>query len=206
MNITNGLSLETRTEVIREALSQDPQFFRIVEELRNRLPKSIIQQAEVFEEWVLDVVMDELKASIESIDSVALANALLSNKVLQGKLAVPLNDIASGFSERLKADIKEQMHNEINTIHNLLAARKAKDKADKLEMQRKRDEMKFERDIAIAKAELTWFKISSLPVAGPALTVALIIGVLIGLNYPINIQCYKGDQICGFRLGRKVEK
>ena len=98
------------------------------------------------------------------------------------------------------------MHNEINTIHNLLAARKAKDKADKLEMQRKRDEMKFERDIAIAKAELTWFKISSLPVAGPALTVALIIGVLIGLNYPINIQCYKGDQICGFRLGRKVEK
>ena len=83
----------------------------------------------MFEEWVLDVVMDELKASIESIDSVALANALLSNKVLQGKLAVPLNDIASGFSERLKADIKEQMHNEINTIHNLLAARKAKDKA-----------------------------------------------------------------------------
>ena len=39
MNITNGLSLETRTEVIREALSQDPQFFRIVEELRNRLPQ-----------------------------------------------------------------------------------------------------------------------------------------------------------------------
>ena len=62
----------------------------------------------------------------------------------------------AGFSERLKADIKEQMHNEINTIHNLLAARKAKDKADKLEMQRKRDEMKFERDIAIAKAEQTW--------------------------------------------------
>ena len=206
MNLVKGLTPEVSAEVIRAALSQDPRFIQLLNELRGRAPKSLIQQAEVFEEWVLDAVMDELKTSIEQIDSVALANALLSNKVLQGKLAVPLNNMVAGFSERLKADIKEQMHNEINTIHNLLAARKAKDKADKLEMQKKRDEMKFERDIAIAKAELTWFKISSLPVAGPALTVALIIGVLIGLNYPINIQCYKGDQICGFRLGPKVEK
>jgi hypothetical protein len=206
MNTLKGLTPEVSNEVIRSVLSRDPRFIQILNELRSRAPKTLIQQAEVFEEWVLDAVMDELKSSIETIDSVALANALLSNKVLQGKLAVPLNDIASGFSERLKADIKEQMHNEINTIHNLLTARKAKDKADKLEMQKKRDEMKFERDIAIAKGELIWFKISSLPVAGPALTIALIIGVLIGLNYPINIQCYKGDQICGFRLGKKVEK
>ena len=205
MAIKKWVEGSVRTTVA-ETLHDNPNMIALLEELQASLPKELAHQAAHFEEWVVDAAMAELQTSIEKIDSVALANALLSNKVLQGKLAVPLNNMAAGFSERLKADIKEQMHNEINTIHNLLAARKAKDKADKLEMQRKRDEMKFERDIALAKAELTWLKISSLPVAGPALTVALIIGVLIGINYPINIQCYKGDQVCGFRMGPKVEK
>ena len=94
MNLVKGLTPEVSTEVIRAALSQDPRFIQLLNELRGRAPKSLIQQAEVFEEWVLDAVMDELKTSIEQIDSVALANALLSNKVLQGKLAVPLNNMA----------------------------------------------------------------------------------------------------------------
>jgi hypothetical protein len=206
MSTISRLDSQATNEVIRATLSQDPRFTRILDELRTRLPKDMVQQAQVFEDWVLDAVMDELKSSIETIDSVALAKALLSNKVLQGKLAVPLNEIASSFSERLKADVKELMYSETQAIHNLLAARKAKDKAEQLEMMKKRDELKFQRDIAVAQGELLWLKLSSLPVAGPALIVALIVGVLIGINYPINIQCYKSDQICGFRLGKRVDK
>lgn len=101
---------------------------------------------------------------------------------------------------------KTLMYSETQAIHNLLAARKAKDKAEQLELVKKRDALKFERDVAVAKGELLWLQWSALTVAGPALIVALIIGALIGINYPINIQCYKGDQICGFRLGPKVDK
>lgn len=107
MSAISRLDSQATNEVIRATLSQDPRFTRILDELRSRLPKDMVQQAQVFENWVLDAVMDELKSSIETIDSVALAKALLSNKVLQGKLAVPLNGIAASFSERLKADVKD---------------------------------------------------------------------------------------------------
>ncbi|MGB8699104.1 MAG: hypothetical protein WCD18_06785 [Thermosynechococcaceae cyanobacterium] len=201
----NWVESSART-VASETLHDNPNMIALVEELRTSLPKELAVQAAKFEDWVLDAAMDELKSAVETIDSVALANALLSNKALQGKLAVPLNDIAMGFSERLKADIKEQIHAETQSIHNLLAARKVKDKADRLAMAKKRDELKFERDIAIAKGELLWLRITALPVAGPALAVCVLIGVLIGINYPLNVQCYKGDLICGFRMGAWVEK
>lgn len=205
MAIKKWVEGSVRTTVA-ETLHDNPHMNALLEELHTSLPQELAHQAAKFEDWVVDAAMAELQTSIEKIDSVALANALLSNKVLQGKLAVPLNDIAMGFSERLKADIKEQIHNETQSIHNLLAARKAKDKADRLEMTKKMDELKFERNIAQAKGELLWLRITALPVAVPALIVAVIIGVLIGINYPINIQCYKGDQICDFRMGKRVDK
>ncbi len=206
MNTIKTLSSENSTVIIRSLLSQDPRLAEILSELRKQLPKSMIQQAEVFEEWVLDAVMDELKTSIEKIDAVALANALLSNKVLQGKLAVPLNGIANEFIERFKAVFKEQIQNETQQIHNLLAARKAKDKADNLKLMKKRDDLKLERDVAIAKGELLWLRISALHVAVPSLVVAVIVGLLIGINYPMDVKCVVGDPICGLRIGLRVRK
>jgi hypothetical protein len=206
MNTIKAISPGTSTAIMRSLLSQDPRFAEILSELQNQLPKSMIQQAEVFEEWVLDAVMDELKTSIEQIDAVALANALLSNKVLQGKLAVPLNGIANEFIERFKAVFKEQIHNETTQIHNLLAARKAKDKADNLKLMKKRDDLKLERDVAIAKGELLWLRISALHVAVPSLVVAVIVGLLIGINYPMDVKCVVNDPICGLRIGLRVRK
>jgi hypothetical protein len=203
---TNGFNRNTKAEVVRAALAQDPRFAKILLELRDHLPHTLTQRAETFEEWVLDAVMDELKATIEHIDAAALANALLSNKVLQQKLAVPLNGIASGFSERLKAEIQQQITNETQQIHNLLAARRAKERADRLNQLKRRDDLKMQREIAFAQGELLWLRISSLSVAVPSLLIAMCLGALVGLNYPVNVLCHKGDQICQLRWGRVVER
>lgn len=205
MAIKKWVESSARTAVA-ETLQENPSMAALVEELRRTLPQELAHQAAKFEDWVLDAAMEELQSTIEAFDSVALAKALLSNKALQGKLAVPLNGIAMSLSERIKADIKAQIESETQQIHNLLAARRAKEKADQHRLMKQRDELKLERDVAIAKGELLWLKISALPVAVPALTIALIIGVLIGVNYPLNVLCHKGDFICGFRLGAKIER
>lgn len=191
---------------VAETLHDNPNMIALLEELRTTLPQELTEQAAKFEEWVLDAAMDELKTSIEQIDAVALANALLSNKVLQGKLAVPLNGIANEFIERFKAVFKEQIQNETQQIHNLLAARKAKDRADNLKLMKKRDDLKLERDVAIAKGELLWLRLSALHVAVPSLIVAVIVGLLIGINYPMDVKCSVGDPICGLRIGLRVRK
>jgi hypothetical protein len=191
---------------VAETLHDNPNMIALLEELRTTLPQELTEQAAKFEEWVLDAAMDELKTSIEQIDAVALASALLSNKALQGKIAVPLNGIANEFIERFKAVFKEQIQDETQQIHNLLAARKAKDKADRLKLMKKRDDLKLERDVAIAKGELLWLRISALHVAVPSLVFAVIVGLLIGINYPMDVKCAVNDPICDLRIGLRVRK
>jgi hypothetical protein len=191
---------------VAETLHDNPNMIALLEELRTTLPQELTEQAAKFEDWVLDAAMDELKTSVEQIDAVALASALLSNKALQGKIAVPLNGIATGFLDRFRVELKEQIHNETQQIHNLLAARKAKDKADRLKLMKKRDDLKLERDVAVAKGELLWLRLSALHVAVPSVIVAVIVGLLIGINYPMDVKCSVNDPICGLRIGLRVRK
>jgi hypothetical protein len=205
MTIKKWVEGSVRTTVA-ETLHDNPNMIALLEELRTTLPQELTEQAAKFEDWVLDAAMDELKTSVEQIDAVALASALLSNKALQGKIAVPLNGIANGFLDRFRVELKEQIHNETQQIHNLLAARKAKDKADRLKLMKKRDDLKLERDVAIAKGELLWLRISALHVAVPSLVVAVMVGLLIGINYPMDVKCSVNDPICGLRIGLRVRK
>jgi hypothetical protein len=178
----------------------------LIEELMASLPEELNEQAAKFEEWVVDAAMAELKTTIEHIDAVALANALLSNKGLQQKLAIPINLMCGEFSERIKSEIQSQIRNETQQIHNLLAARRAKERADRMRLLKRKDELMMQREVASAQGQLLWLRISSLSVAVPFLLIAMCLGALGGLNYPVNILCHKGDQVCQLRLGRFVER
>ena len=48
--------------------------------------------------------------------------------------------------------------------------------------------------------------LSALHVAVPSLVVAVIVGLLIGINYPMDVKCVVGDPICGLRIGLRVKK
>ncbi|HEY9828197.1 MAG TPA: hypothetical protein V6D19_22390 [Stenomitos sp.] len=205
MSVKQWVESSVRT-TLTESLREHPSMIALLEELHTSLPQEFIAQAEKFEDWVLEAAMAELKTTIEAIDPVALATALLSNQALQRKVAVPLNDIASGFAERLKAEIQQQITNETQQIHNLLAARRAKDRADRQQILKKRDELTMRRDVAFAQGQLLWLRLSSLSVAVPALLIAVALGMLLGLNYPINVLCHKGDYWCHYRWGAKVEQ
>jgi hypothetical protein len=194
------LKEEESREIIAKFILNDPGFTRLLEHLRESLPEEILTQAATFQDWLLEKVVIELQATIEGLDIKGLAKAVLSNDSLKGKVALHINDLGFGLNAQIKQAITDQIHSEIALIQNLLSARRAKERADLLAVVKERDKLKQQREIARAKGQLVWYRLSALKILIPTLLFVLSLGFFGGLNYPGKIGCQRDDPICNVRV------
>jgi hypothetical protein len=191
---------EQSREIISRFLENDPGFNRLLDHLRESLPGEILEQAANCQDWLLEQVVIEMQGTLEKLDIQALAKAVLSNESLKGQVAIEIHDLGFGLSSQIKQAIIDQIRDEREQIQNLLAARRALERADNQAILKERDKLKREREFAKAKGQLLWYRLSALQVAVPTILAFLLFGVFLGVNYPEKVACSRDDPVCQLRF------
>jgi hypothetical protein len=163
-------------QFFKDAIANDPIISHLAAEIRRTIPDRIVESAVAFDSQVNQAIIDVLAQSLNQIDVQAIAKQVLSNESLKGRVAIQINDLGLGLEERIKSAITTQLRQEHEQIRNLLAARRAKTRAEKRKSIGRRDELRAQREIAIAKGELLWLQWTKPVVALPVLLLAVLLG------------------------------
>ena len=182
-NKLNGRrSVETKTlspatvDALTASITSRPDFQAILDELVEAIPETIAESAVDIRDEVAAAALSELREKLKNLDTAKIIAAVLANEKLRGKIMVQVEDLGIGFSERLKADLKEAMINETNLIRNLLTARRERDRARRAELQQQYDELKRKRDTAKLQLDLAKMRFYKPSVAGPTFVIAFLLG------------------------------
>jgi hypothetical protein len=201
-------------QAIAEIVSTHPLVTTLAEQIRDDFPNYFIEGAKNFrdclEETITETLFEELQPVLDSIDTKAYAEAVLSNEALRGHVVIKLEGLAYGLEERIKRDIDAYLDTEINRLRNLQTLRRTHERTKGNEILQESSFLKVQHDKAKAKGQVLYYKLAAtvrafwlVPLMGVA---GLAIGALGGLNYPALIGCNPGDKVCHqLRLDGKVE-
>ena len=191
----------TTVNALTASITSRPDFQAILDELVKAIPETIAESAIDIREEVAAAALFELREKLKNVDTSKIIAAVLANEKLRGKIMVQVDDLGIGFSERLKADLKEAMINETNLIRNLLTARREQARAKRAELQHQYDELKRKRDTAKLQFDLAKMRFYKPSVAGPTFITAFILGAIAVANYFPAIACdKKADIVCSIRF------
>jgi hypothetical protein len=187
-------------DAILESLKNHPAFLAAIHELQEHLPETLAEGVVDIESEIKALALAKLRENLDKMDTSKIVAAVLANEQLRGKIMVQVEDLGLGFSERLKADLKEAMITETNLIRNLLTARREQARARRAELKQQYDELKQKRDTAKLKVDLAWMRFSKPTVMVPTIATAFVVGAIAMANYFPAIACEKGDAVCSVRL------
>ena len=188
-------------DAIVESFRYHPALLAAVHELQQQLPETIAKGVVDIEEEIKALALAKLRENLDKMDTSKIVAAVLANDKLRGKIMVQVEDLGIGFTERLKADLKEAIINETNLIRNLLTARRERARARRAELKEQYDELKRKRDTAKLQLDLAKMRFYRPSVAGPTFAVAFLLGAIAMANYLPAIACdKKADVICSLRL------
>ncbi|NJM76253.1 MAG: hypothetical protein HC852_11250 [Acaryochloridaceae cyanobacterium RU_4_10] len=197
--IDNTLSPST-VDALTSFIESSPSFKAILNELVESLPDTIAESAVEVKEEVASFALAKLRESLSNMDTRKIAEAVLANDRLRGKIKVEIDDLGLGVSQRLQADIKELMTTEINLTRNLLTARREKKRAQRAELASELSDRRQEWEKAWLKVQLAWMKVTRASVATPFVMIGALVGAIAFANYVPAIACHKGDAICHLRV------
>ncbi len=188
-------------EALRHSLEEDEGFQAVLEEIKRSLPLRLIQLAGEVDQTVFDLAIEELTAAAANLDTHAIAEAVLNDQVLRGRIAIKIQEVGFGLSERMKADLDAAIQRKTDALRNLRAAQVAMNKVQTSKEIRKAASIKAQRTLAKAQGELLWLRISPLAIAIPAAIGLVGAGIFLGLNLPAAIACHQETAfICEPRL------
>ena len=188
-------------DAIVESFRYHPALLAAVHELQQQLPETIAKGVVDIEEEIKALALAKLRENLDKMDTSKIVAAVLANDKLRGKIMVQVEDLGIGFTERLKADLKEAIINETNLIRNLLTARRERARARRAELKEQYDELKRKRDTAKLQLDLAKMRFYKPSVAGPTFVAAFLLGAIAMANYLPAIACdKKADVVCSVRL------
>jgi hypothetical protein len=197
--MTKTFSNSTKA-AIASSIEANPAFRAVLATLIESIPTALAESAVDVEAEVIEVALARLRESLDKVDTRKIAEAVLANDRLRGKIKVQIDDLGLGVSQRLKADLIEAMTTEVNLTRNLLTARREKKRAEMADHASKLSLDKQQKEMAWMKLQLAWMQFSKLTIALPTIAVSLLIGFAAAANYFPAIACEKGDLICGVRV------
>jgi hypothetical protein len=197
--MTKTFSNSTKA-AIASSIEANPAFRAVLATLIESIPTALAESAVDVEAEVIEVALARLRESLDKVDTRKIAEAVLANDRLRGKIKVQIDDLGLGVSQRLKADLIEAMTTEVNLTRNLLTARREKKRAEMADHASKLSLDKQQKEMAWMKLQLAWMQFSKLTIALPTIAVSLLIGFAAAANYFPAIACEKGDLICSVRV------
>jgi hypothetical protein len=187
-------------ETIIEQIQNDPEFQRIIDGFLDVVPERLASGLFDIEVELIDFALARFRDNLDKIDTHKIAEAVIANEQLRGKVKVEIDDLGLGISARLQADIKEVLSTETNLIRNLLTARREKKRAEMADLTSRLSVYQQKRKMASLKFQLAWMRFSKLTVALPTIAIAFLLGVVATTNYFPAIGCEKGDPVCKVRV------
>jgi hypothetical protein len=188
-------------DAILESLKNHPAFLAAIHELQKHLPETMAEGIVDIESEIKALALAKLRENLDKMDTSKIVAAVLANEKLRGKIMVEVEDLGIGFSERLKADLREAIIHQTNLIRNLLTARREQARARRAELKQQHDELKQKRDTAKLQLDLAKMRFYKSSVAGPTFVTAFILGAIAMANYFPAIACdKKADVVCSIRF------
>lgn len=187
-------------ETIIEQIQNDPEFQKIIDDFLDAVPERIANGLFYVETELIDFALCQLRENLDKIDTRKIAEAVIANEQLRGKVKVEIDDLGLGISARLQADIKEVLTTEVNLVRNLLTARREKKRAEMADLAAKLTVVRQQREMARLKFQLALMRFSKLTVALPTIGIAFLAGVVAMANYLPAIACDKADMVCSVRV------
>jgi hypothetical protein len=197
--MTKTFSNSTKA-AIASSIEANPAFRAVLATLIESIPTALAESAVDVEAEVIEVALARLRESLDKVDTRKIAEAVLANDRLRGKIKVQIDDLGLGVSQRLKADLIEAMTTEVNLTRNLLTARREKKRAEMADHASRLSLDRQQKEMAWMKLQLAWMQFSKLTIALPTIAVSLFIGFAAAANYFPAIACEKGDLICAVRV------
>jgi hypothetical protein len=197
--MATNLSPSTK-EAILESIEKHPAFLAVLDDFLENIPERLADSVVDVETECIEIALIKLRERLDKIDTSKIAEAVLANDRLRGKIKVKIDNLGLGISQRLQADLKEFMTTEINLTRNLLTARREKKRAERANLAAELSDRKQEREKAWLKVQLAWMKITRASVATPLVMIGALVGAIAFANYVPAIACHKGDAICQLRV------